>query len=211
MRSTSPKKTPKTSSPTSAPEKLPLDEVRDLLVGPELEQLNKLQNRIENPKKLAKDLSRALPEAIFLRSKQDNQLNRALTPTVEKVLKDSVEKNPKSLADAIFPAMGPAIRKSIISIVRNMVQSLSQTIDQSFSWKGLKWRIIQMDESGNTFAWTTLKKTIVIACLTRDETHAVATDINECSTGDEFHRLPIKPFWHRPAQRIRNRWTVRLS
>jgi OOP family OmpA-OmpF porin len=129
------------ADPLSSEEKKKIDDVRDLLVGPEIEMLNKLQTRIDDPKLLAKDVSRALPEAVILRSKQDKQLSKALTPTIEKVLKESVQKNPKSIADALFPAMGPAIRRSITSVIRNMVQSISRTIDQSFSWKGLKWRL----------------------------------------------------------------------
>lgn len=121
-------------------EKKGLQDVRNLLIGPELELFQELHKRIEDPVLMAKSISRALPEAVILRAKKDKQLSKALSPTIEKVLKDSVHKNPKIIADAIFPALGPAIRKSITSIVRNMVQSLGRTIDQSFSWKGLKWR-----------------------------------------------------------------------
>ncbi len=118
-----------------------LDLVRKLLLGEELKRLNQLQERINDPKLLAQDLSQALPEAVIIRSRKDRQLREALSPTIGDVLKDSVQKNPTALADAIFPAMGPAIRKSITSTIRHMVQSLSRTIDQSFSWRGLKWRL----------------------------------------------------------------------
>ena len=44
------------------------------------------------------------------------------------------------LADALFPIFGKAIRKAITSELDGMLQSLSQTLEQSFSWRSLQWR-----------------------------------------------------------------------
>ena len=56
-------------------------------------------------------------------------------------LKTSVHKNPKVLADAIFPVLGPAIRKAISTTLMAMIQSLNMILNQSFSWRGIKWRL----------------------------------------------------------------------
>ncbi len=41
------------------------------------------------------------------------QLVRALAPTVESALGESVRRNPRPIATAIFPVLGPSIRKAI--------------------------------------------------------------------------------------------------
>jgi len=51
-----------------------------------------------------------------------------------------VQSNPRMLADALFPIFGKAIRKAITSELDGMLQSLSQTLEQSFSWRSLQWR-----------------------------------------------------------------------
>src|ERR1035438_7617157 len=44
------------------------------------------------------------------------------------------------LADALFPIFGKAIRKAITAELDGMLQSLSQTLEQRFSWRSLRWR-----------------------------------------------------------------------
>ena len=67
----------------------------------------------------ANELSRVLPEAIIKRSSRDDSLVTALTPTVEKSVRFSIKGNLKAFADALFPVMGPAIRKAISEALRN--------------------------------------------------------------------------------------------
>ena len=86
-----------------------LAELRGLLLGAEL------QERLEKAKLRSEDVSRVLPEAIILRTIQDKQLAKALVPTVEEAIKTSVRKDFKILANALFPVIGPAIRKAIAS------------------------------------------------------------------------------------------------
>ena len=70
----------------------------------------------------------------------DVKLRRALQPLLEESLQLSVQSNPRMLADALFPIFGKAIRKAITSELDGMLQSLSQTLEQSFSWRSLQWR-----------------------------------------------------------------------
>src|SRR5215208_3784755 len=101
-------------------------ELRDLLLSEDREQIAKLKARLENPQRLAEDVSNILPASILLRSKKDKALTKALTPTVEASLNASVKRNPRAIADAIFPVIGPAIRKAIASAMRELVQSINQ-------------------------------------------------------------------------------------
>ena len=88
-------------------------ELRDLLTGPEQRQLAQILKRLNDPIRRAHEISKALPDAISLGVSRDSRIARALQPTIDTALKSSVHKNPKVIADAIFPALGPAIRKAI--------------------------------------------------------------------------------------------------
>ena len=128
-----------------------LIKIRRIIIGPEQARLADLQERLDNPRLLAKDISRALPEAVILRSSQDNQFATALTPTLEEVIRSSIKKDPKALVSALFPVMGPAIRKAITETLRSMLQSLNQALEKSVSVEGLKWRLEAM-RTGKPFA-----------------------------------------------------------
>ena len=131
----------------------PLEELRHLIIAPEQEDLAKLHERIENPESRAQDVSAVLPEAIRLRRKRGDEaaLSAALGPSVETALRESVRKNPGTLADALFPVMGPAIRRSIQQTLRSLFDSFNQTMDQSLSLRGLKWRFEAL-RTGRSFS-----------------------------------------------------------
>jgi len=115
-------------------------ELQDLIVGPVESQVEGLRTRLDDQKVRARELSHVLPEAIVRRSSQDDQLAKALTPTVEQAIQFSVKKHLRVFADALFPVIGPAIRKAIAEALRGMMQSLNQALENAFSWKGLIWR-----------------------------------------------------------------------
>ncbi|HTQ98011.1 MAG TPA: hypothetical protein VMH89_14465, partial [Candidatus Acidoferrum sp.] len=118
------------------------EELRHLILAPEQEVLGRLHERIDNPESRTEDVSDVVAEAIQLRRKQggSDALSDALAPTIETALRDSVRKDPTTLADALFPVMGPAIRRSILETLRSFLDSFNQILDQSLSWQGLKWR-----------------------------------------------------------------------
>ncbi|HBZ56786.1 MAG TPA: flagellar motor protein MotB, partial [Syntrophobacteraceae bacterium] len=105
-----------------------LVELRHLLLGPWQNEVGKLKQRLDDPRLRARDVGGVLPDAVTLRSSQDGKLATALAPTVEEILKASVKKDPKTLVDALFPVMGPAIRKAIFETVKRMIQSFDQVI-----------------------------------------------------------------------------------
>jgi len=116
------------------------NELRDLIVGPLDAEVEKVQARLDDPKTRAREISRILPDAIVRRSATDDELFIALTPTVEKAVRFSIKRNLRVFADALFPVIGPAIRKAISEALRDMVQSLNEALENAFSWQGLKWR-----------------------------------------------------------------------
>src|SRR5580658_4687059 len=116
----------------------PLAELRAILLGPDRAAWDSLRQRLENPSRRAEDVAGVLAEAVRLRS--DLKLRRALQPLLEEALQLSVQSNPRMLADALFPIFGKAIRKAITSELDGMLQTLSQTLEQSFSWRSIEWR-----------------------------------------------------------------------
>ncbi len=118
----------------------PLAELRAILLGPDRAAWEMLRQRLDNPSRRAEDVAGVLAEAVRLRSHPDIKLRRALQPLLEEALQLSVQSNPRMLADALFPIFGKAIRKAITSELDGMLQSLSQTLEQSVSWRSVRWR-----------------------------------------------------------------------
>jgi OOP family OmpA-OmpF porin len=134
-------------------------ELRSLLVGPEQRQLRALQTRIEDPAAQARDVSRVLATAVEMRTR-DPHLQRALAPTIEEAITSSVRRNPRPLADALFPIIGPAIRKAIAATLNGMLESLNTTLEHSLSWRSLRWRL-DARRTGRPFAEIVLLNTLV--------------------------------------------------
>lgn len=115
--------------------------LRQLLVGPERQQLDELADRVEEVAITPQTLADQLPEAIALRTGRDDQIGRALAPTVETALRESIRRNPRDIASAIFPVLGPAIRKAIAETMAGLVRSINSAVEHSLSVQGIKWRI----------------------------------------------------------------------
>jgi len=82
------------------------------------------------------------PSACAVKKKDgERALAKALSPTIQETLRESVRKDPHVLADALFPMMGPAIRKSITETLRAMLESFNAALEHSLSAQGIKWRI----------------------------------------------------------------------
>jgi OOP family OmpA-OmpF porin len=135
-----------------------LAELRSLLVGPEQQSLRALQARLDDPALQTRSVSRVLADAIALRDK-DPQLTRALAPSIEEALTTSVRRDPRPLADALFPIIGPAIRKAIAHAMAGMMESFNRTLDLSLSWRALGWRFTAL-RTGKSFAEVALLNTL---------------------------------------------------
>jgi len=137
-----------------------LNSLRTLILAPEQLEISELKERLNDPGIRAEELSRIIAEAIVIRASKDHKLATALLPTIEEVIRDSVKRDPKFLADSIFPIIGPAIRRSIAESLRAMVDSMNTTLEHTFSWRGIKWRIESI-RTGRPFAEIVLMHTLV--------------------------------------------------
>ena len=137
-----------------------LNELRLLLLGIEQPKLNKLYKRLEDPEIQAEDVSRLLPEAVVLRSKQDRQLGEAMVHTVEDAIQGSVNQDINTLSEVIFPIIAPATRKAIATALDEMIQSLNQALEHSLSPQSFKWRW-EAQRTGKSFAEIVLLRTLI--------------------------------------------------
>jgi OOP family OmpA-OmpF porin len=83
-----------------------------------------------------------------------------MAPMVEEAIDDSVRRDPQKMVNALFPVMGPAIRRSITVTLRDMIQSLNQLLESSVSWRGLMWRL-EARRTGKSFAEVAMLHTLV--------------------------------------------------
>jgi outer membrane protein OmpA-like peptidoglycan-associated protein len=133
-------------------------ELRSLIVGPEQRELLELQAHVLDPSVQTRDVSRVLPDAIALRA-SDPQLMRALAPSIEEAVAASVRRDPRPLADALFPVIGPAIRKAIAHTLAAMMESMNRTVEHSISLRALRWRWTAF-QTGKPFAEIVLLNTL---------------------------------------------------
>src|ERR1700675_4029712 len=129
------------------------EDLRHLIVAPEQEEIADIQERLEDLARRTEDVSTVVAEAITMRPDQggDRALAGALAPTIQETLRESVRRDPHVLADALFPVMGPAIRKSIAETLRGMLESFNEALEHSLSWRGIQWRI-EAFRTGRPFA-----------------------------------------------------------
>ncbi len=150
---------PATSAAGAAGDRAALEQVRGLLLAEDRARLNALQQRLDDPDQRATDIAEALSDAVQQRA-EDGRFIRALQRPVDQCIQHSVERNPQGLADALFPVMGPAIRRAIGEALKGIVQAINQAVEHSFSVKGLRWRI-EAWRSGTSFAEVVLKNTLL--------------------------------------------------
>lgn len=115
--------------------------LRELLVGSELEQIHNLRKHFDNPEQFTGDVSQVLPQAIAKSLNKDQQMVESLAPAIDGIFDHLINRDIDKFAKALFPVIGPAIRKSIAESFKQMIQTLNKTIELSFTWQGIKWRI----------------------------------------------------------------------
>lgn len=142
------------------------DALRQILVSAEIEQIEDLQVKVgklesDFAKSLKpEEISPILPQAIQQSSKENNQLREATLPLVEANIRISAKRNPALLAEALFPVIGPAIRRAITEALSQMVQSLTKTLDNSVSVQGFRWRM-EAWQTGKPFGEIVLLHTLL--------------------------------------------------
>lgn len=80
--------------------------------------LTALRERIESPEQRTHDIGEVLSQATALSQASNDDLSNALRPVLEAQFSVSARENPELMAEALFPILGPAIRKMIASLFK---------------------------------------------------------------------------------------------
>ena len=137
-----------------------LDELRELLLGPERAELDELREHIRSRSQRTIDLSEVLPDAILLRAGRDPRLMQVLEPLLEKALADSVRRDPRILAEALFPVITGAVRRAVASALQGLIESLNQIVETSISFRSVGWRI-EAARTGKSYAEIALLRSLL--------------------------------------------------
>lgn len=136
------------------------DKLKDLLFGAEKEALDSIADRVERPETRTMDVADVLAEAIHQSHKENSQLVESLTAPVGECLQQAFRDDPQTYSDALYPVLGPALRKSIAHTLKEFSQQINQAVEQSLTPKGLKWRF-QAFRAGIPFGDFVLQKTLL--------------------------------------------------
>ena len=93
-----------------------------------------LEHRFLTTPERSEAVAEVLPAAIHLRRASSDDLTGALMPDVEQAMHESIQRDPEVMAKALYPVMGPAIRKMIGSMfsLDNLRPGRTYRIDQAF-------------------------------------------------------------------------------
>lgn len=134
-------------------------ELRKLLLGDQIKQLEELRRRLDDPNLRSEEASRILAQALSISIQRDRRVQNALQPIVEQSLRVSVEKNPELLASTLFPIVGQAVRKSVAHSLQHLLDSLNSIFSGGFFLKRWRWRI-EAIRSGKSFGEIALARSL---------------------------------------------------
>ncbi|MDX2455483.1 OmpA family protein [Desulfosarcina sp.] len=137
-----------------------MEELRNLILGPADQRLERIQYQLDDPDPRARDISRVLSHAVSLGASRDSQLAHALQPLTAKAIRDSIQRDRQVFVDVLFPVMGPALRKAIATTIQGLIQNFNQILEHSISMKGLRWRLEAL-RTRRPFAEVVLLHTLV--------------------------------------------------
>lgn len=116
-----------------------LQKLRALLLGRQQQDLEALRYRLENPERRADDVASVLVAALK-KSPEPEQLSRVISEPTTEAIRVSIRRDSERVAGILYPAVLPAIRKSIEETLQGFLESIDLLLKQQFSAASLKWR-----------------------------------------------------------------------
>ena len=164
--------------------------LQDLILGEEKDRLHKLDHRISDLESRTADIAEVLPAAMNRLANDPSHRPEFERPVVN-TIRSAIKRDTYSFAEALFPVLGPAIRRAVADALKSMVQRINVALENSFTVKGLRWRV-EAARTGVPFAQIVLRHTmryaiqeafliqrgsgLVLASVQRDETLALDED-----------------------------------
>ena len=115
------------------------DRLRQLLLADERDSLARADQRLAALERTRDALCDELPGLV--RAAPPQAMADALATPVASALGNAVRHNSSSIVDALFPVIGPLIRKAIAEALRGLTSDLNSVLEQSLTPRGIKWRI----------------------------------------------------------------------
>jgi len=134
-----------------------LERLKHLLLAEERAALDRAGERIDELERERDGLAAALPDLV--RAAPREPMTRALSAPVAAALGSAVRDNSRSVIDALFPVIGPMIRKAIAEALRGLMADLNGVLEQSFTLHGIRWRV-QAWRGGVPYAQVVLKHSL---------------------------------------------------
>jgi OOP family OmpA-OmpF porin len=138
-----------------------LERLRALILGEDKGRMDSLYERVTEPESRTSDVAEVLPGAmnrVIRDPLAAPQMERPIVDTIKSAIKHDTE----SFAEALFPVLGPAIRRAVADALRSLVQRINSAMEHSFTVKGLRWRM-EAAKSGVPFGQVVLRHTMVYA------------------------------------------------
>ena len=137
-----------------------LQRLRALILARTEDRLRDVEDRLQDRERFADDVAGVLPQAVVMRTNSDARLAASLAPTIESALHTSIQNNPERVTEAIFPILGPAIRKSISHAMAGLVENVNQSLESTFTVRGLRARL-EARRTGQSYAEVLLARSLL--------------------------------------------------
>ncbi|MEZ5460999.1 hypothetical protein [Dokdonella sp.] len=134
-----------------------LNRLKELLLAEERESLLSAEQRLTDLERRNRQLAEALPGLV--RAAPQKPMTKALANPVAAALGSAVHENRSTIVDALFPVIGPIIRKAIAEALRGLMSDLNKVLEYGFSPRGIRWRL-EAWRSGVPFAQIVLKHSL---------------------------------------------------
>ena len=138
-----------------------LQRLRELILGKNGTHLDALYRRVEDPETRTGDVAEVLPDAMH-RVIADPVTQPEIERPIVDTIRGAIKRDTESFAEALFPVLGPAIRRAVSDALKSLVQRINAALEHSFTVKGLRWRL-EAARSGVPFAQIVLRETMLYA------------------------------------------------
>lgn len=138
-----------------------LERLRALLLGEDKSRMDSLYERVTEPESRTSDVAEVLPGAMN-RVIEDPLAAPSMERPIVDTIKSAIKHDTESFAEALFPVLGPAIRRAVADALRSLVQRINSAMEHSLTVKGLRWRM-EAAKSGVPFGQVVLRHTMVYA------------------------------------------------
>lgn len=133
------------------------DRLKELLLAEERASLLGAEQRLAELERRDRQLAEHLPGLV--RAAPHKPMTQALASPVAAALGSAVHENRSTIVDALFPVIGPIIRKAIAEALRGLMSDLNKVLEYGFSPRGIRWRL-EAWRSGVPFAQIVLKHSL---------------------------------------------------